>query len=559
MSRLSGRFNTPDGLRRLHLFEFGDQPWFPQVLRDAETAYLTVAYRLFPLPRLWAEKISTVLRRGEPCEILDLCSGSGGAIPSILKELEMLGFEARARLTDLYPNLTPPSHSNVLWETEPVDATNVSPALTGVRTMFSAFHHFRPDAARAILRSAFDRGRAICIFESGPGTLLGIATMFLVPINVLALMPFARPFRWGYLVFTYLIPVMPLIVFWDGIVSMLRIYSPEQMKAMTGDLERSDYCWEIGLIQVRGIPGGRWCAKCALIAILAISVGVFVVRVARRSKVIECRVVASAEYHPAHESQFVAVVYPSKHVQLKFAGTGIACVRDLVDGRRISREFALYSRAGLNDRSRCGKDASGGSVVWPYHREALRFRRVVNTPVAVSDSGCAGPGIGQRHGSADSVPWREDGLVGAPVYRPFSTIRLAYHNVANDQARSLSEHQRLMGQSGGSLAVRKTLINDVSLAPEYQHLESPDYNQEESEREHRPICAIFLAAIVLVAVAVGYGGSELIGLGLAVRARRRLTGIWLEFLGFSVVLLDFGAAGFGGWLLVWRGLCALSR
>src|SRR6266567_796735 len=27
-------------MRRLHLFEFGDQRWFPQILRDAETAYL---------------------------------------------------------------------------------------------------------------------------------------------------------------------------------------------------------------------------------------------------------------------------------------------------------------------------------------------------------------------------------------------------------------------------------------------------------------------------------------------------------------------------------------
>jgi len=57
-------------------------------------------------------------------------------------------------------------------------------------------------------------------------------------------------------VFTYLIPVLPLIVLWDGIVSMLRIYSPEQTKELTGDLQRPDYAWEIGRIQVRGIPGG---------------------------------------------------------------------------------------------------------------------------------------------------------------------------------------------------------------------------------------------------------------------------------------------------------------
>ena len=56
-------------VRRLHLFEFGDQRWFPRILRDAETAYLTAAYRFFPaLPRRWAEKISIVLHPGEPVE-----------------------------------------------------------------------------------------------------------------------------------------------------------------------------------------------------------------------------------------------------------------------------------------------------------------------------------------------------------------------------------------------------------------------------------------------------------------------------------------------------------
>ncbi len=243
-------------MRRLHLFEFGDQPLFPRVLRDAGTAYLAVAYRLLPLARLWAEKIATVLHPAGPNEILDLCSGSGGPVTSILKELDMRGFHVRAKLTDLYPNPNSVSDSRISWVTEPVDATTVPPKLTGVRTMFSAFHHFRPNAASAILRSACDSGRAICIFESGSGTLLGLATMILVPVNVLLLMPFARPFRWSYLVFTYLIPVLPFLVFWDGVVSMLRIYSLDQMKEMTQGLQRPDYDWETGLIPTRGIPAG---------------------------------------------------------------------------------------------------------------------------------------------------------------------------------------------------------------------------------------------------------------------------------------------------------------
>jgi hypothetical protein len=243
-------------MRRWHLFEFGDQPWFPQTLRNAETAYLAAAYRFFPLPRSWAEKIATVLRPGEPAEILDLCSGSGGAMTLILEELEKRGYEVQATLTDLYPNSKTTSDSQISWLRTPVDARRVSRQLTGVRTMFSAFHHFRPAEATAILKDAFDSRRGICIFESGSGTLAGIAVTILIPLNVLALMPLARPFRWAHLVFTYLIPVVPLIIFWDGMVSMLRIYSPEQMRELTRDLRAPNYAWETGRIYARGILGG---------------------------------------------------------------------------------------------------------------------------------------------------------------------------------------------------------------------------------------------------------------------------------------------------------------
>jgi hypothetical protein len=65
--------------------------------------------------------------------------------------------------------------------------------------MFSAFHHFRPDAAVAF-SNAFDLRRAICIFESGP-LPLAVAAL-LVPARF-ALMPFVRPFRWAFAVFTY--------------------------------------------------------------------------------------------------------------------------------------------------------------------------------------------------------------------------------------------------------------------------------------------------------------------------------------------------------------------
>ncbi len=177
-------------------------------------------------------------------------------MPQIIENLLKRDYDVRASLTDLYPNPKSGSGPRIKWLLEPVDAKHVPPKLAGVRTMFSAFHHFRPDAARAILGDAFERRRAICIFESGSGSLLGIAAMLGVPVAVLALMPFARPVRWAHLLFTYLVPLTPLIVLWDGIVSMLRIYSPEQMVKLTADLQAPDYFWELGQIKVRGIPDG---------------------------------------------------------------------------------------------------------------------------------------------------------------------------------------------------------------------------------------------------------------------------------------------------------------
>ena len=261
MRRLSRHAAAPCRLkhfmRRVHLFEFGDQPWYPEVLRHAGTAYLATIFRLSrELPRRWAEKIATVLRQNDRSEILDLCSGSGGPMPLVIEELVKAGYDARATLTDLYPHPRSASGPRISWSAEPVDATLVPPHLAGVRTMFSAFHHFRPDEAKAILRDAFDRRTAICVFESGSGKLLKFGMALGHPIVLLVLMPFVRPFRWTFLVFTYLIPVIPLSLLWDVIVSFLRIYSVEDMQKMTEDLRAPDYVWEVGRIQTRGVPGG---------------------------------------------------------------------------------------------------------------------------------------------------------------------------------------------------------------------------------------------------------------------------------------------------------------
>lgn len=238
----------------MRLFEFGDQPWLPNVLREGETVYLAASYRMLPLARAWADRLLDALQPRGPVSIVDLCSGSGGPLKQVVEELTARGYSVDVTLSDLYPPARSTPHPAIHWHPYPVDARAVPAELKGIRTMFSAFHHFDPQAADAILEDAFSRRLPICIFEAGAGDLLGIASMMLVPLNVLLMMPFARPFRWQYLFLTYLIPLLPLMIFWDGIVSMLRIYSTSQLVQMIRGLQAPDYVWEVGALRVPKMP-----------------------------------------------------------------------------------------------------------------------------------------------------------------------------------------------------------------------------------------------------------------------------------------------------------------
>jgi hypothetical protein len=53
------------------------------------------------------------------------------------------------------------------------------------------------------------------------------------------------------------VPVLPLFVLWDGLVSCLRVYSPRELRALVDSLEprhRDAYDWDIGRIRLPGPP-----------------------------------------------------------------------------------------------------------------------------------------------------------------------------------------------------------------------------------------------------------------------------------------------------------------
>ena len=250
-------------MRRLHLVELEDQPWFPSLWRDAGTAYLELAARIAGHSALLAPELARVLRASGAKRIVDLCSGGGGPVVAITEELAQRGEPVDVLLTDFYPNLHAFERARALsggridFSPAPVDATRVPAELSGLRTIFNAFHHFRPETAARILADAADARQPIAVFEIAgrePATLLGI---LFAPLLFALTLPFLRPFRWAWLPFTYLLPVLPLFVLWDGLVSCLRVYAPADLRELLARLDprhRDAYTWEIASVRLGAAP-----------------------------------------------------------------------------------------------------------------------------------------------------------------------------------------------------------------------------------------------------------------------------------------------------------------
>jgi hypothetical protein len=247
---------------RLQLFEFEDQDWFPPLLRRYITDLLQYQLETYQIYLPILPKLKTTLQHFNCHHIVDLCSGSAGPTAEVQRLLaEMENYPISIVLTDKYPNIEAfqrvkdRSPHPIDFAKESIDATDVKSSLEGMRTIFTAFHHFPPNLAQGILRDSFDKQQVIGVFEFTERTFANILkALFLGPLLVWLNTPFIRPLQWRRLFLTYILPVVPLTYTWDAIASHLRTYSPQELRDLTAPLQKKGYAWEIG--QVRSSPLG---------------------------------------------------------------------------------------------------------------------------------------------------------------------------------------------------------------------------------------------------------------------------------------------------------------
>jgi hypothetical protein len=237
----------------VRLFEIHDQAWFPQFLRDEFVDGLQMILDVTNTYQPIAKLLRKRLEESGAERVLDLCSGAGGPWPSLVRHFEISGAKPpEVFLTDKYPSarklddFESAATSRIHFLRHSVDATQIPEHLHGFRTLFSSFHHLNPDEARGLLQDSVSKRQGIGIFEAPARRTLTLLSLLFIPIAAWLFVPFRRPFRWSRLLWTYLIPVIPFVLFFDGLISCLRAYSPAELQEMTRGLATSGYRWEIG-------------------------------------------------------------------------------------------------------------------------------------------------------------------------------------------------------------------------------------------------------------------------------------------------------------------------
>ncbi|HUE88611.1 MAG TPA: hypothetical protein VMO26_21240 [Vicinamibacterales bacterium] len=247
-------------MRRRQLVEIEDLAWCPRAVRDGGTDWLAFMANSTNVFASVAPKIRAAMDATATTSVLDLCSGGGGPWVTLQPELALSG-PADVTLSDRYPNpdafgaARARSDGRINSYPIPIDAANVPAEFTSVRTMFNAFHHFPPESARAILADAVAKRCAIAVFEGAWSRALAMVAMPIQLPAILLLTPFLRPFRWSRLLFTYVLPLIPLIVLFDGTVSFLRLYSEAELRQLVSTVPGHDlFDWDLGSIRGRGLP-----------------------------------------------------------------------------------------------------------------------------------------------------------------------------------------------------------------------------------------------------------------------------------------------------------------
>lgn len=244
-------------MRRVQLFEFEDFDWFPAIFRSTMTKIIVVLHKLLGTKEVVGNLLVEIHKKRNFEQIVDLGSGSGGAMPLVQDFLQTeKKLEVKMLLTDLHPNkeLVREFNSNqstIKYHPKSINAQDLKNTPEGIKTMMNSFHHMPPSVARQILKTAQKNQQTILIYEMGENMIPLVVWWLLLPISLplvalmaILLVPFVKPLKFTDLLFTWFIPVIPLFYAWDGQASGPRTYTFNDIQELLPEKDEH-YSWKV--------------------------------------------------------------------------------------------------------------------------------------------------------------------------------------------------------------------------------------------------------------------------------------------------------------------------
>ena len=221
--------------RRFQLFEFCDLASLPRFMREGFQDCLGFVHKLYKPYRRLSPKIAEWL---DGHVLLDIASGRGEQIREFLINLseESASKLPQVTLSDLYPDcdayrrLQQQFGQNVIsFYSHPFPIQDLNCTDQRYWSIFTALHHFDKDLLTNLFKAVLEKADGLCIVEPSSRRLSDLIGMLLgFPFHMLAPF-FSRRFSFLKFIFTSIIPLIPFMVTFDGVVSVLRTYSKEEL------------------------------------------------------------------------------------------------------------------------------------------------------------------------------------------------------------------------------------------------------------------------------------------------------------------------------------------
>lgn len=237
--------------------EIHETEWCPEFFRDALTDFLSFFIRISAIYRT---AIRRILPR-KPTVFIDLCSGRGQYAEcfQIFLRRHAPGIRCSILLTDRFPHRNGFSSGEleIRYHPEGITAEEAIRKFDGTFLMFSALHHFPPEELKEMLRTAAKEGKTLAFFDyCTPFPLLQYPFLLLMTIPLVWICtPFLRPWSFRRFLWTYPLPVIPLLVLIDGVISRLKAYTREELNALCKEIpgaaaDSYTYCgWHINSLE----------------------------------------------------------------------------------------------------------------------------------------------------------------------------------------------------------------------------------------------------------------------------------------------------------------------